>query len=209
MNLAIGDLHGKNCWEDVDFNKYEDIYFLGDYFDSFTISFEDQFKNLEFLIKFARKNKKVHLCLGNHDFIYLSNVSLWERSSGFQENHYVAINSILQDNIDLLKFVYKKNIWLISHAGISQVWLSSNGLSVSNIKNWSNNYKNFYFNGLDSSGNDKTQSCIWIRPQALLCSKVKDYKQIVGHTPIKDIFTQDDITFCDCLDYQTKFFEFE
>jgi len=209
MNIAIGDIHGRNCWEDINFDMYDNIYFLGDYFDSFSISFEDQFKNFKNITDFARKDKRVHLCIGNHDFQYLSGVSEWERYSGFQSKNYTAINTILQDNLGMLQFGYINGNYILTHAGVSKVWLMSSGLSLDTIDRWKNDYKNFYFNGIDFCGDDKTQSPIWIRPISLSKSKVEDYKQIIGHTPVKNVSTVGNLTLCDCLDYNIEFFEFE
>lgn len=36
-HIVIGDLHGKDIWQTIDFTQYEKVVFLGDYVDSFTI----------------------------------------------------------------------------------------------------------------------------------------------------------------------------
>jgi hypothetical protein len=213
MNLAVGDLHGRTSWKDINFQKYDNVYFLGDYFDThenFTAS--QQIENFKSLAKEACLNKSIHLCIGNHDLQYLDGVDEYERYSGFQNKSYWPINKALTDNINLLKFVYMYNDFLISHAGISEAWMKNNYFSKLEsindcIKN--KNYLPFYFNGIDPYGDDIIQSCIWIRPKSLLSNQYKNYRQIVGHTPMDTITTIQGITFCDCLLTHTDFLEFE
>jgi hypothetical protein len=40
------------------------------------------------------------------------------------------------------------------------------------------------FDGIDNTGDDITQSPIWIRLRSLLESPLPGYSQIVGHTPV-------------------------
>ena len=54
--------------------------------------------------------------------------------------------------------------------------------------------KAFDFNGLESSGDNATQTPIWIRPRSLMSANKKhekglkkDYIQVVGHTQMKRI----------------------
>jgi hypothetical protein len=56
----------------------------------------------------------------------------------------------------------------------------------------------FEFNGFDSSGDNTTQTPIWIRPRSLMSankkhkkSLKKDYIQIVGHTAMRRINLED------------------
>jgi len=207
--IAIGDLHGNDCWKSIDFSKYDEIYFVGDYFDSNKreITFKRQLDNFRELAIETRKNNNIHLCIGNHDYHYLNNVPMWERYSGFQNSHYVAINAALEDNADLLKFIYitTDNI-VISHAGISKTFLRNNNTSIDKLND--SPREMFQFCGIENHGNDITQSCIWIRPNSLLSDKIEGYKQIVGHTSVEKVVTVDEITFCDCLNNKIEFFEF-
>jgi predicted MPP superfamily phosphohydrolase len=66
--IAIGDLHGKDCWLTIDPDKYDKIIFVGDYVDASDISREKIVENLEQVIAFKLKHpEKVELLLGNHD----------------------------------------------------------------------------------------------------------------------------------------------
>jgi hypothetical protein len=72
----------------------------------------------------------------------------------------------------------------------------------------------FDFNGFESSGDNTTQTPIWIRPRSLMSANKKhkkglkkDYIQIVGHTTMRkidlkgnDIFTSGRYHFIDTMD---------
>ena len=70
--IAIGDLHGKDCWKKINPADYSHIIFMGDYVDSLTIPPNKVLENLRELIRFKRKYySKVTLLLGNHDMQYI------------------------------------------------------------------------------------------------------------------------------------------
>jgi hypothetical protein len=75
------------------------------------------------------------------------------------------------------------------------------------------------FYGIDQYGNTKTQTPIWIRPQALMAGNrdtflKEDYIQVVGHTHVKKIDIEGKSTggryyFIDTLDTSNKFLIYE
>ena len=70
--IAIGDLHGKDCWKEVDFSRFDKVIFLGDYTDSFSETDEEIFTNLREIVHLKKTNReKFVLLLGNHDVQYL------------------------------------------------------------------------------------------------------------------------------------------
>ena len=82
--LVLGDIHGHDSWKSI-VNKedYDEVVFLGDYVDSFTLNAEVISKNLLDIIKFKEKmGDKCHLCYGNHDHSYYYG----ERCSGYKIN---------------------------------------------------------------------------------------------------------------------------
>jgi hypothetical protein len=187
MRLAIGDLHGRDYWERVLDEDFEECYFTGDYFDSFDIPFEGQYRNFRRLCAAARGDGRLRLCFGNHDYHYMRGVR-GQRYSGFQKKNHAGIAEILEKNIDLLKVLYlTHDNYIISHAGLSCTFMDRmkkagiktmeeiNGafLADRNILN---------FDGFDIYGDDPTQSPIWIRPGSLVNDAVPGYSQIVGHT---------------------------
>jgi hypothetical protein len=187
MRLAIGDIHGRAYWKkylDEDFTEY---YVTGDYFDSFDIPFVKQINNFRELCETAREDPRIKLCLGNHDYHYLSNIS-FQRYSGFQEKNWFYINKILEDNIDLLRVVYiTADKYLISHAGLSGTFMKKmEKTGVTDVEGINGAFKKdrdiLTFDGYDIYGDDVSQSPIWIRPKSLESDPVAGYKQIVGHT---------------------------
>jgi hypothetical protein len=192
MRLAIGDIHGRAYWKkhlDEDFTEF---YFTGDYFDSFNVPFKRQFKNFRELCETARADPRIKLCLGNHDYHYLSNINI-QRYSGFQDKNYFYINEILERNMDLLNIVYvTPDKHLISHAGVSNTFMKKIRLSsVEEINEaFIRDRDVLTFDGEDIYGDNVTQSPIWIRPRSLESDPVAGYHQIVGHTPLQAITEQ-------------------
>jgi hypothetical protein len=135
----------------------------------------------------ARRDSRIKLCLGNHDYQYLGNVTD-QLYSGCQEKHFFEIYSILEKNIDLLKVVYvTEDNYIISHAGVSSWFMNSmyttGAKSVEDINEIFDRDRNILnFNGDNPYGDDITQSPIWIRPRSLEKHPVTGYNQIVGHT---------------------------
>ncbi|MDR1306625.1 MAG: metallophosphoesterase [Treponema sp.] len=189
MRLAIGDIHGRPFWKhylDEDFTVF---YFTGDYFDSFDIPFSGQYKNFTGICKAARKDSRIKLCLGNHDYHYLRGVHNQEYS-GFQDLYCEKIGALLEENIDLLAIVYvTEDNYIISHAGVTAWFLNSiGGKKPEDINGAFAGDRNILnFNGRNIYGDDVTQSPIWVRPGSLQSDPLPGYNQIAGHTPVRAI----------------------
>ncbi|MDR2048098.1 MAG: metallophosphoesterase [Treponema sp.] len=190
MRLAIGDVHGRPFWKHYLDEDYTAFYFTGDYFDSHdpSVGFQKQYKNFVEICAAARKDKRIRLCLGNHDYHYLQGVD-GERYSGFQARHSGKIGAVLEQNIDLLTVVQADGDYLISHAGVTNYFLESLGLTSPLEINGAfvKNRRILVFNGENIYGDDGTQSPIWIRPRSLCEDPLAGYNQIVGHTPVDRI----------------------
>lgn len=211
--IAIGDIHGKDIWKKiVEQNKDADkIIFIGDYFDSFYISFEEQFKNFLEIIQFKRNNMdKVVLLFGNHDFHYCA---VGETYSGYQDEHSDEIINIIMDSLHLMDMAYVDGEYLFTHAGVTETWCEVNGIDCNNIEEeiylmFQNAMDAFKFhpsNPLDNTGDSITQSPIWVRPRALLSDKISGYKQVVGHTHQKQIDITGDIICIDVFDTKNEY----
>lgn len=212
--IIIGDIHGRKQWKNiVNSEKFDKVVFLGDYFSSHEgLSGEQQIDNYLDILQCKKDNpKKVILLRGNHDMQHLG--YYWAECCNFfnvvqQFFNFEANKTEFLENTQWL-FKYK-NI-LMSHAGVSKVWMNNSGLkSVSEINNlppseifgFIPSLKNPY----DYYGNSDTQPLTWIRPDALVTCAVKKYTQIVGHTRVKNIFNvrkyneeNPDIWLCDCM----------
>jgi hypothetical protein len=195
MRLAIGDIHGRAYWKHYLDGDFTEFYVTGDYFDSFDLPFKQQIGNFREICEAARADPRIKLCLGNHDYQYLGQISP-QRYSGYQDRYEMSIYEILEQNIDLLKIVYTTpDKYLISHAGVSATFMKrmkKNG--VVNIEGINDAFLRdrdiLTFTGYNIYGDDVTQSPIWIRPRSLESDPLAGYHQIVGHTERRSITEQ-------------------
>jgi hypothetical protein len=212
--IAFGDTHGRSKWKYIvekekDINR---IIFVGDYFDDKDGKYDpnDQIENFKEIIEFKRSNpEKVILLIGNHDFHYLKGVN--EEYSSYQFGNSKNINQVLQPVVDegLLQMCYKHDNNFFSHAGITKTWCENCGIDTNNLQESVNNlfktditkFKFTIGDNYSRSGNDVTQSPIWVRPQSLVKDMVEGIVCIVGHTQVKDltILNDDNLILIDCL----------
>jgi hypothetical protein len=204
VRLAIGDVHGRDGWKKYLEEDFSRCFFVGDYFDSFNLSFRRQYRNFLDICGAARKDRRIRLCMGNHDYHYMAGVrDQWY--SGFQEKHYRHIQEVLEENMDLLRVLYvTEDRFIISHAGVSATCMAkmekqgrrdsgpgidhvgpdpAGGAGIEGINEAFLKDRNILNNdGRDIYGDDVTQGPLWIRPDSLLADHVPGYSQIVGHT---------------------------
>lgn len=216
--VYIGDIHGLNTWEQIVRNNpnADNYVFVGDYFDSFDISGIEQLFNVVNIVRFkkdleAYSRKKVYLLIGNHDHHYWPGSKWSGTTSGYQHKMAPAFEQFFIENESMFQMcVLIDNLYLCSHAGISEDFLKDTGY-------WGSDYNNvvdfindlfrfkpneFHFDSfdvrqhgltrLDPYGDNEGQSPIWIRPKSLQRSNKKsdlktDYIQIVGHTQQTEI----------------------
>ena len=199
--IVLGDIHGRNIWKEIVFQEKPDrVIFIGDYFDSFTISSLEQQYNFKEIIEFKEKNEcEVILLIGNHDFHYYPG---GETYSGYQHGAGPAIRALLKENEHHLQMCYQLDNVLFTHAGIGHDWLVTQnkyepGVDPGTIADyvnaiWKYQPNQFTFYGFDSYGDSFTQTPIWIRPRALMAGNKdtflkEEYIQVVGHTAVKRI----------------------
>jgi hypothetical protein len=204
--IFIGDIHGLTIWEKIVENHptADHFVFVGDYLDSFTISGLDQLQNLQNIITYKIENPtKVTLLLGNHDYHYWPSVlENLGTTSGFQSKMYHVYKDLFNLHKDLFKMCVILDNYLITHAGVSDLFLETNGfyqydsIDVAEFINELFFYKPLRFDFkaiydivsyVDDYGDNVGQSPIWIRPLSLQRGNrksflKKSYIQIVGHT---------------------------
>ena len=233
--LIIPDTHGSHHWESQikKFDKFNEIVFLGDYFDSWENNWKDndQLNNFLHICKLARENPKIKVLIGNHDISYLNHDVL---CSGHQSLHANDIERALLDNLDVLNICHViDGNWICSHAGVTTIWVENNvPLSegdfhlveeVAYAINKQFHNKNFkIFGFIDSPrpsvyaspyGDDIWQSPLWVRPYSL-SSDFGCSQQIVGHTERNEIeYVTDEkeyfkLILCDTSEHD-KFLEFD
>jgi hypothetical protein len=203
--------------------KADRVIFIGDYFDSFDIGPAEQMFNFREIIDFKEKGEcEVILLIGNHDFHYYPG---GETYSGYKAGAAPAIRQILQENNHHLQMCYQLDNVLFTHAGIGHDWLVYQNKyesgSIADFVNdiWKYQPNRFMFYGIDQYGNTKTQTPIWIRPQALIAGNrdtflKKEYIQVVGHTQVRKIDIKGKATggryyFIDTFDTSGQFLIYE
>jgi hypothetical protein len=203
--------------------KADRVIFIGDYFDSFDIGPAEQMFNFREIIDFKEKGEcEVILLIGNHDFHYYPG---GETYSGYKAGVAPAIRQMLQENNHHLQMCYQLDNVLFTHAGIGHDWLTYQNKyesgPIADFVNdiWKYQPNRFMFYGIDQYGNTKTQTPIWIRPQALMAGNrdtflKKEYIQVVGHTAVRKIDIEGKATggryyFIDTFDTSGQFLVYE
>jgi hypothetical protein len=232
--LVLGDTHGRSQWKLITHLENADrVIFIGDYFDSFDISGAEQIHNFKEIIEYKETSftndgtdnqhkTEVVLLIGNHDHHYYPEVG-YTGTSGYQYGAASAISQVIDENRHHLQMAYSFDNFLFTHAGVSPVFMDQvfgeDGWDKNNIVELLNEKmkyqpRTFEFSGFESSGDNTTQTPIWIRPRSLMSANKKhenglknDYIQIVGHTQMKhldlvgsDKFTGGKYYFVDTLD---------
>jgi predicted MPP superfamily phosphohydrolase len=208
--VVLGDTHGRSVWKlIVNMEKPDRVIFIGDYFDSFNIPAVDQMYNFNEIVEYKESGKAdVIMLIGNHDHHYYPEIGN-TGTSGYQYGAAAAISKVIDENREHLQMAYSFDNFLFTHAGVSPVFMDQvfgeDGWEKDNIVE---------FNGMESSGDNTTQTPIWIRPRSLMSANKKhekglknDYIQIVGHTQMQELdligsdkFTGGKYYFVDTLD---------
>jgi len=199
--VIIGDTHGEDNWKKIlrDEDRADHIVFIGDYFDSFYHSGEEQILNFQSIVSHKLHSpERYTLLIGNHDFHY---ICPGERYSGYNDRMAFdfrdAVDGAIKDGaLQMAKHIPGEtgDGYLLTHAGVTRTWLKNNGISElatpSMLAQLLHNKflvepLAFAFDRRDLSGcgEDKRQSPIWVRPEALLKDMYDSCVQIVGHTP--------------------------
>ena len=203
--IVLGDTHGRSNWKLAIHKENADrVIFIGDYFDSFEFSGVEQIDNFKQIIQYKTDNPQVEvvLLIGNHDHHYFPEVG-YTGTSGFQRTLAPSITQVVDENRHHLQMAYGFGDYLFTHAGVSPIFMdqifgpddwSKENVVVDLNEMFRYKPKAFDFNGLESSGDNATQTPIWIRPRSLMSANKKhpkglkkDYIQVVGHTQMKRI----------------------
>lgn len=214
--IALGDTHGKNYWKSVaDTQGFDQLVFIGDYFDSFDIAATEQISNFLDIVAYKKAHPaKVTMLFGNHDFHYLPVARQANQTySGFQDRMSFQIGQLIQDHLHLMQMCYKWENFMFTHAGITHTWLNNAGYSEGEADTFINElfkYKpvKFFFDGWDPYGDNVTQSPIWVRPRSLKKNayNYETIKQVVGHTKVKNLeIVKDRYFFIDTMDSSREY----
>ena len=212
--VALGDTHGRLNWKDIvakELESSDKIVFIGDYFDTHDdVSPEQQITNFMDILEFKVANMdKVVLLIGNHDFHYLSGIN--ESYSGFQYGWSKSFNEILEPALaeGLMQMCYVHDKYVFTHAGVTNTWCLThkvnrlpNKIEDSINELFKTNKYAFYFqmgHNYSQSGDDVTQSPIWVRIPSLFNDGVDGFTFVVGHSTLKELTITDKIIGIDTL----------
>lgn len=135
--IIFPDIHGRIFWREAvnrfPIETYPDIQivFLGDYLDPYVdydgISKEQAFENFKDILEYSRKDTRVNLLIGNHDWHYFVLLDQCRIDKAREKE----IEKLFVENLS--KFRLTKTIeldnckYLFSHAGITNGWLNCVG----------------------------------------------------------------------------------
>lgn len=207
--IYIGDIHGRSDWVDIlEKETADEVIFVGDYFDSFNISAQDQLQNFKDIIKVKQDNPDIIvLLLGNHDIHYYPGIDRRGQTSGYQPALMPIVHDLFEQHKKLFKIAHISDGVLSSHAGVSVKYLEEVGFhkynyDISEVDLFLNTldknkltfdfvYEQRNWTGrLDGSGDNMEQTPLWIRPNSLeKANRGSDFRkqfiQVVGHTAVK------------------------
>ena len=208
--VIIGDIHGHDSWKQVIEQEQDaDIFvFVGDYFDSFTVTGVVQIHNFKEIIEFkTTTDKEVIMLIGNHDYHYFPEIGD-SSTSGYQSTLAPSIKQVIEENRQHLQMAYQFDDIVCTHAGLSSEWLDDTFVDwdVDNMIDKLNElfkyqphkvgYRSYKqvgdtVYGSSGFGGETFQGPIWIRPQALIEANYDtlrtQIRQVVGHTTRKQI----------------------
>ena len=211
--VALGDTHGRDTWEKIvgKNNDADKIIFIGDYFDThYDITTDQQIENFTKILEFKKNNmEQVVLLLGNHDFHYLKGAG--EKYSGHDTFRALDINIVLQPAVDsgLVQMCFKHDKYVFTHAGVTNTWCATHGVnrqphlledSINEL--FKTNKYAFYFQmgyNYSQSGDDVTQSPLWVRLPSLFQDGLIGFRFVVGHTTLKELTITENVIGIDCL----------
>jgi 3',5'-cyclic AMP phosphodiesterase CpdA len=225
-HIAIGDLHGRDNWQQINTKLYDKIIFLGDYVDSFTLSDLTILENFKKIIALKKRQpEKVVLMLGNHDAHYLHYPSF--QCSGFRPTMQRDLTSLFRKNVDLFQIAYQKDNYLFTHAGVTNNWLGEikrlpvlrkiceheetlagqlNSLERTTYRG------TLYDAGIERGGYGYGGP-LWADLKETFTDMLHGYNQVVGHTNVAEVrtvsYTGRSMTYTDVLSTKEQFYEID
>lgn len=181
--IVLWDVHGRDTRKEIIKKENPDkVVFIGDYFDSFNISIQNQLDNYDEIVDYKKNNRdSCVLLLGNHDYQYLPYVE--ETYSWFSPVTKMQVSQSLDRLTKMwyMKIVHVEWKHLFSHAGISKTRLWD--LWVDNINDiFLETPQRFWKISREPYWNHKTEWPLRIRQWALLKDWVDWYTQVYWHT---------------------------
>lgn len=120
--IIISDIHNRINWIEESLNSpilqpYDNIVFLGDYFDDFNDSPKDVANVAEWLKQSIKKPNRIHL-MGTHDLWYRFPYRKFSANGNTDEKAYVIRSVMKKEDWDKLYLYHYEQDFLMTHAGI-------------------------------------------------------------------------------------------
>jgi hypothetical protein len=179
------------------FHKTHKFIWMGDEYDQFGDTPELNSSMAKFMKDTMNEFPDWVYLYGNHTVIYHPHYSCM--CSGFSNQKKTAINEVLTiEDWNKLKYFHYENGWWFSHAGITKYWFQNpmkEGITVENVQRiiddaivklkvddhnnaiWASSYTR--------GGTHQVGGIVWQDFRDL--ELIPNFKQVVGHTPIKKI----------------------
>lgn len=226
--LAIGDIHGRDYWRQINLDNHDKVVFIGDYVDSSVVNEREQYANLLAIINLKKRfSDKIELLLGNHDIHYML-YGFVEPCMGFNVQSYRKFRDVFLENKRLFNNAYQHKNYLFSHAGISNQWWDwinrnseveaifekSNTIAEGlNLLYLNRDHYNVLHSVGESRGGSQIGGIFWADISDTKEDQLAGFHQVVGHSKVDKITDHKSsvdttITYIDILD-SNKVFELE
>lgn len=211
--LVIPDCHTKievieEGLELADKYMASHIVLLGDYFDDFGATIAQQEEMLAYLKDLLKKRTNVIPLYGNHELGYFG----YPCSGNMRAIEHTIKNGVKYDHRFLYAVAFDGVLY--THAGVTQSWLRDNKLVTENALryrltqesgasfleekiNGISNLSLFAQVGYSRGGDTDAPSPLWADFKELINDQLNKVKQVVGHTPVKNIECVGNCYFCD------------
>jgi hypothetical protein len=220
--LAIGDVHGRDAWKDIEGTQADHIIFIGDYVDPHLyIPDAEVILNFEEIIDLKMQNPdRVSLLLGNHDIQYMYYPD--HQCSGHRTDLQSILGDLYKKNTELFQIAWQCEGHLFTHAGVSRTWFTrhlatlaqyeQNSLAATlNAIHQSEDRKVLFEVGYSRGGKYPSGGPVWADKAETEHDFLAGYHQVVGHSRVPDFVrygnTKSSITYIDVQDTQVKFYE--
>lgn len=198
--VTIADVHGRDMWKRIiDKEAPDTVIFLGDYCDSFDVTWAKQLGNLMDIEAYKRANPNTtKLLLGNHDWPYCGGDNNVSGYQGDYAHHFeIVFRDLFRDK--LVQMCYTMDNYLFIHAGLTKAWCKTYDITAPEQLNtlMYEGSKPFDFQQpavkylYSPYGDNVWQSPTWVRPMSLKQGAVDGWTQVVGHTQQKKLTKED------------------
>jgi len=219
--IAIGDVHGRDAWKEIQNSQADQIIFIGDYVDPHRpIPDFEVLRNFGEIIDFKKSDpERITLLLGNHDAQYL-HYPLYQ-CAGHRADLQETLGNLFLENEDLFQIAWQHNRHLFTHAGVSQGWYDSHmsmlnsfaGSTLAENLNevYGSECRDILFEvGRARGGRSPRGGPIWADHSETQYEYLAGFHQVVGHSRVKDFEQYGDdnasISYIDVGDTRVRFF---